>query len=89
MHFTSDVGGVYVAISRPKREYFVIPAQGCLYNSKLSHQISVRIPKKSTQVDIEAAITVRTHANLTSQNDVTHHYTLNLSCIFSDITRKT
>ena len=59
MYFLTETGGVFVAISRPKRDYFKFPAQGCLYNSKLSHQISVRIPKKSTQVDVEGHITVK------------------------------
>ena len=54
----TDVGGIFVMTSHIKKEQFEIPVQGCLYNSKLSHQISVRFPKKATDVDMKCEIQV-------------------------------
>ena len=56
--FETDTGGIFVMTSHAKKEQFDIPVQGCLYNSKLSHQISVRFPKKATDVDMKCDIQV-------------------------------
>lgn len=56
--FETTNGGIYVALSTPKSEYFPIPSQGYLHNAKLCHQISIRAPKGATPTDIEACLYV-------------------------------
>ncbi|ELT97503.1 hypothetical protein CAPTEDRAFT_221462 [Capitella teleta] len=56
--FETDVGGIFVMTSHLKKEVFNVPVQGCLYNSTLSHQVSVRFPKKATDVDITCEIQI-------------------------------
>ena len=68
MEFDTLTGGIFTVVSRPRTETFDIPVQGCLYNSKLSHQVSVRFPKKATKIDLTADITVRA---LTSPSGIT------------------
>ncbi|KAI0234863.1 hypothetical protein LSAT2_014760 [Lamellibrachia satsuma] len=57
---------VFVATSRPKTEQFDVPVQGCLHNSHLSKQISLRFPKKATDMCITCEIQIVTldRANL-------------------------
>ena len=60
MEFDTLQTGVYAIISLPRRERFTIPVNGCLFQSQLSHQISVRFAKKATDKDIGCDILVST-----------------------------
>ena len=80
MEFDTLTGGIFTVVSRPRTETVDIPVQGCLYNSKLSHQVSVRFPKKATKVDLTADITVRA---LTSPSGVTSSSDA-VGCVYSN-----
>ena len=82
MEFDTLTGGIFTVVSRPRTETFDIPVQGCLYNSKLSHQVSVRFPKKATKVDLTADITVRA---LTSPSGITSSSDA-LRCVYRRMT---
>ena len=58
--FTLSAGGagVYVLVSTPRREYFKIPTNGCMHTSSLNHHITMRIPKRATDVDIPCTLVV-------------------------------
>ena len=58
VEFEAEGPGIYVVISTPKTETFDLPINGCLYATKLSKQISVRLPKKATDANITCNLQV-------------------------------
>ena len=60
VEFEAEGPGIYVVISSPKTETFDLPIVGTLYNTKLSKQISVRLPKKATDTDLQCKLQVST-----------------------------
>ena len=50
--------GMFAVTFTPKREFFDVTVQGCLYNSRLSKYISIRFPKKAADKNFQCAIQV-------------------------------
>ena len=60
LQFGAESPGIYVAVSVPKVERVEVPVQGCLYSAKINRQISLRFPKKTTDMDMTCDIRVST-----------------------------
>ena len=58
IQFGAESPGIYVAVSIPKVERLEVPVQGCLYSAKINRQISLRFPKKTTDMDMTCDIRV-------------------------------
>ncbi|GFO29718.1 hypothetical protein PoB_005622300 [Plakobranchus ocellatus] len=50
--------GTFLVTSTPKTETFDVTTQGCLYQARLSHQITVRFPKKAIDQNIQCALQI-------------------------------
>ncbi|KAK3736491.1 hypothetical protein RRG08_045081, partial [Elysia crispata] len=50
--------GTFLVTTTPKTETFDVTTQGCLYQARLSHQITVRFPKKAIDQNIQCALQI-------------------------------
>lgn len=48
-----------MVVSGLRREQFLVPVAGTLFQSHLDHQVSIRVTKNATKVDVPCQLVVR------------------------------